>query len=567
MNPVGPIQQIPVHASSEPHFFRAVQSSLTVLFVATQKQIVSSAQNCYDTCHFCVHTIATTVESTVVKVHSLFMNTYAAVFESRYLYSAVTRILSLLVFDKGSHEKLEAARELVASDVNGDYYVEIARFLGDYVSQFLKSAMENGCTMPEEMRAPWLAELLWQKPDGSYTYTFKGQVLKALVCENQELLARYIELGLLPGFANFAKRIQTIQSQNQFALLDLTKELLQVAKEHIQSCDPAFEASSRTVVSEAEAIQNVIETALSIFLPKGAKDLELPVRDSMVKHVGPYLYSVIKTEVLPRLLEVGLEVAKTPYVKTLLLNEGLTLEKINIEREYHPLVPALSNVYPQQKRKELEELLVPCLQVGFNYVMPESNGLLKQAPGILAPSTAITMIEEMPKIHLQDIVRLALEKVAVVLDDGGAWNVRAGKRYFQQSEFRFEHTQEMKLYNDARLQEKTVAEQARLDELVRTTGADPQRLFQLFQSTLCRTNHAVYVAPSDGSESYISSALSRVSSFYGDLTKRVAEVLVQKGSVREFIRQLNQGIANKLLLAEHERVYVLFSECILKMIK
>lgn len=577
MNAIGPIQQSPIHIPHALPSVAAQKGGFLPALAAIQAMGISAATYCWDSVVVTVVDVATTAKAVVGKIHVLFLNMYASALASRPMQTALSRILSLVVFDKESSQKLDAAKARLASDVNGDYYIETARFLGAYISEFLKSASENGTTMPKELRSPWLDDLLWIKPDGSLAYTFKGQLFSVLVTQNTHVFARYIELALLQGFARFSHHIQKVQSQNRFVFLDLVKDLLVEARSHVELCMRATyfpeeqSAFSKAHVQEQESSvsRELVETALRLFLPNGACDIELPVRDSLVPYVGPYLLSRLVGQVFPQLIADGLTLAKTPYVKTLLLNEGLMLEKINIEREYRPLVPALNHAYPAHKFKELVDVLQPCFQVGVDYALPDFTSVLKNelAMGIFAQASAQTMVEEMPKISLQEIVRLSLEKLCLALDEGGVWSVVDGKRTFEPSAFHFEHTQEQKRVNDERLQQKTAAEHARLQHLVQTTGDDPQRLFQLFQSTLFRTNHAVFVPPSSGSKSFLGSALERVASFYGNVTKQAAGVLVHQSNVKEFIQRLNQSIPGKLLLPEHDRMYAVFSRVILKLLK
>lgn len=577
MNAIGPIQHFKVHSLESPPYCLPPKSYFSPALAAMQSIGGSYATYCWDKVVVQVVSIAATVKAVVAKVHVLFLNMYAVALASKPLQSAITQILSLVVFDKESTQKLDAARAKLTSDVNCDYYIETARFLGSYVSQFLKSACENGTTMPVELRSPWLDELLWKKPDGSFAYTFKGQVFSTLVTQNTPLFARYIELALLQGFGRFSQTIQKIQSQNRFAFLDLVKDLLVDARGHLELCQQAAQdpeaqnAFSKAVLQQQEnvLIKDLIDTSCALFLPNGADDIELPIRDSLVPHIGPFLLSLLKSDVFPQLVSDGLKLAKTPYVKTLLVNEGLMLEKINIEREYRPLVPALNHGYPAHKFKELVDILQPCFKVGVNYALPDFNSVLKNdlAMGVFAQASAQTMVEEMPKISLQEIVRLGLEKLCLALDETGVWAHVNGKRTFQPSAFRFEHTQEIKAANDERLKQKTAFEHARLLNLVQTIGDDPQRLYQLFQSTLFRTNHAVFVPPSSASKSLFGSVLERVASFYGNVTKQAAGVLVQQSNVKEFIQSLNQSIPGKLLLPEHDRAYVVFSRVILKLLK
>lgn len=513
-----------------------------------------------------ISNLGSTVHDVCAKVHVLFLHMYANILDSKPMHTLLTRVLTLVVYDKGSTQKLEAARKVLASDVNGEHYAQTARFLGSYVSQYLKSAVEHGTTMPEELKSPWLKELLWKKPDGTLAYTFKGKLFSLLVLENTDLFSLYIELALLGGFERLATHIRSKQNEDTFAVLHLLKDLLFEATGHLRGCL----AKKEEPIAEQEqvVVADTIETLFSLLLPN-IDDLELPLRDSLLPHVRPFLVSLLKTEVFPQLLMDGLALAKTPYVKTLLINEGLMLEKENIEREYRPLVPALNLAYPQHKAKELEQILQPCFQVGLSYALPDFNSILKNdtAVGLLAGAAAEAMIEELPKISLQEVVRLVIEKTLPALNEGGVWGVVDGKRAFQPAAFRFEHSQEVKLANEAQLAQKLSAERVRLEYLRTTTGANPLRLFQLFQSTIFRTNHAIYAQPEQESTSWFGSALTSALTAYSKVTNQVAQVLVQRSSIKEFINKLNLSIPSSLLRPEHERIYAVAAKVILKRLK
>lgn len=543
---MGPIDK-PIHVQRE----RPVFSS-PVHVLATSA--ISAVRYCY-------YQARDTVTSTIRKVHDAALNVYAYVLTTQGVSNAIGRVLSVVAQDSGSQEKLERAQDAVRTDVNGDYYIENARFLGVYVTSFLQSALTNASVMPRHLQAPWLRELVWQKPDATYALKAKGVAFKVLLEQHHELISRHIECALLKGFCAFGERIQRLQSNNRFVFLELVKDLIKEGKDYIEECTKNVQKA----FDERHAIERIIEVAFSLFLPNGHEDLDLPVRQSLAPYVKPILFAMIKDEIMPQVIEEALLIAKTPYVKTLMINEGLELEKINIEREYHPNVPALTTDYPSYKVRELEELLHPAMQVGFSYVMPDAHSLIKQASGVLAPAAAKTMIEELPKIHLQEIVRMGLEKLPLALNETGSWSVVEGRRIFTAGQFLFPHTEEAKLQIDARMAEKTRLELERLNDLVTTTGANPQRLLQVFQSKICRTNHAEYVHPSDSS-GMISGLVNKVASFYGTFTKKAASMLMEQGNVREFIRSLNQGIVTKLRLPEHDRMYLVFSDTILNLL-
>ncbi len=568
MSGLGPIHKLSTYEYLP---FAPQKTFFTPVHVISKQVAVSAFSSLADSFRFTIVSLVDGVKALIAKVHFCFLNTYADVLGSSTMHKAMTSLLSLVVFDKGVEAKLADARTRLLHDVNCDYYLQTAQFFGLYVSQYMKSAFMHAPTMPKELRSEAMTQMLWQKPDGSLTYTFKGQAMLALVSENEELIAKYVELNFLEGISHFAERLHKIQSQNQFAFLDFVKDLIDKAKGHLYECDYARKYPENirpsTLPSDNTLTSDLIEAGLSIFLPKGAKSLVLPIRDSLQDYVGEFVYSLLKTQILPDLLQEGLTLAKTPYVKNLLLSEGLRLEKINIEREFRPSVPLLKTEYPPKKLKELEKTLYNCLYTGFSYLIPDllPTFASQLAPRTLAASGAEAMAEELPLISFQEIVRLIIEKMLVALDEGGQWKGKDGLQYFEHSEFRFEHTAATKLHNEIRLKEKTIFEQQRLLELAETTGADPKRLVQLVQSKAFRTNHAVYEHNTPGN--FVSSFFAPLGSLYSNLTKQVSSVGVSRSGIPDLIQSLNRRIATQLQLPEHERIYTIFVYCVLDLLK
>ncbi len=517
----------------------------------------------------------------VKKIHNFFLSLYATILESKPFELVTRRLLTLFIMDKDSERKLQAAKAAIAWDHNSAYYIETSRFFGKYVTAYLKSAIAHAKTMPDELRMPWMRELIWETPDGALAFTIKGKIFETALHENEELIARYIELNMLKGFERFAEKIHKIQSKNTFAFLDLVKDLLGVADSHLYTLDQAKrhpEHAAEDVplaVQEEEAKNALIKKAMQIFLPNGVEDFDLPIRASFQTRVGDVLYSLIEKRVMPTLIEEGLLIAKTPRIKSMLVYQGLMLEKVNIEAESKPDIPELRTDYPPTRLKELEEVLHGTLYNGFSYAIPDqfSNFVTQIAPQTLASSGALTMAEVLPLISLQEVMRILMEKMLLCLDEGGRWEGKGSLTQFVSSnDFQFEHTLSQKLANDRIRRERTEEELAKTAHLAEIAANDPKRIFQLVQSKVFQRNHAVFVPKEKPQEPNLLATIftpifQPIVNLYDGFSKQAAQWGVEKSGIPDLLTTVNTRMAVDLLDPKHERLFPLFANHVVKLLE
>ncbi len=525
--------------------------------------------------------VLTSCHNLAKKVHDFFLTLYAQILESKPFEIVSKRLLTLFIMDKDSERKLQEAKANIAWDHNSAHYMETARFFGKYVTSYLKSALANAKTMPDELRMPWMRELLWETPEGKLAFTLKGKILETAVLENEELIQRYVELNVLKGCARFAEKIHKIQSDNEFVFLDLVKDLLGVADSHLMRLDQAKRHPEHAVVDEVplaqqeeEAKTALIKKAMEIFLPNGIEDFELPIRASFQTRVADVLYSLLEQRVLPTLIEEGLLIAKTPRVKSMLIYQGLMLEKVNIEVESKPDIPGLRTDYPPTRLKELEEALHGTLYNGFSYAIPDqfSNFVTQVAPRTLASSGAETMAEVLPLISLQEVMRILMEKMLPCLDEGGRWEGKGSLIHFVSSDdFHFEHTLDQKLQNDRIREERTREELAKTALLAETAANDPKRIFQLVQSKVFRRNHAIFVpkekeAPQNLLGTIFQPIVSSIVGVYDGFSKHASQWGVEKSGIPDLLTTVNTRMAKDLLDPKHERIFPLFANHVVKLL-
>ncbi|MBS0636398.1 MAG: hypothetical protein JSS12_02710 [Verrucomicrobia bacterium] len=483
------------------------------------------------------------LHTTTTKVKTVFLNFYASILASDLFRDVTRKVVSLVFFDRGSEQKLTRAREiLMPRDVNREQYLASSKFIASFVGEMLDDMFMHGPNMPRQIRPEWLDELVWQKPDGSFVYTLRGQIAHNLVRENRALIERYIELSLLQIFSRIAERIQTVQSRNVFISLEATQEILAVVTEHLSGCEGQNKPKA---ADSAEDIAQIIRMALELTLPDRGVDIELPIHERLEPYIKSFLFSLLENELLPQLVQEGLIQARSRLVKIQGFNQALTKVKENLSQEYRPEVPPSVSSFPPEKLSRLEDVLNACLTVSFTYLLNDYETILKSDLAVekIAKAGAVAMVEKLPKIMLQEIVRTGLEELPEAL-----------------SNVRFIHTleadQAQKLKQEAKLRD----EENRMVDLIRTTGEDPKRLFQLLQATLFFTNKPVYTPPTERSR------WSGLTALYGKVTQAVAQKMVEYSSIQEFILRINQSASHKLFLAEHDRLYILVAKKVLSLI-
>ncbi len=483
-------------------------------------------------------------------MHTFFLQCYAAILGSNTFNTSALRLLSLVFFDKNSEKKLQDAKDKLAQDPASDYYFEAAKVISEYTIQFLLTAIE-------EMRPfPWMKELIWEKPDGKMAYTILGQTLLTACTKHKILFSRYIELNLIQAFANFAKKIREIDDKRSFVLLDFVKDGLKEAREHLEFCQQEVRGQEKKekddfATREEQLASQVIEGAFNLFFPNGEKDLQLPVRDSLIVYVKRFIYPFAKDSLVPKLVAEAFEFVKHDFVKTRLVREAIEAIKTHVETaKAPPEKPEEVHTQEYPGKKKLQNRFKKSINCSVRYLIPDSlpRLLALSLPDLIAKVATQALIKGVPGRSLQDLVPLAVQRLLSALTEDGKWDdkglqLKGRQVHFTHKQFCFPLPPAPKEHSDKLFKDKLSEEQRRLRELIDTTGDNLDGLVNIIQVALGTKRP------------------KQSTSWWGSLSGFLSQKTVTLAGAPEIIKDLNNALADKMLLPVHDRLIVVLLDC------
>lgn len=553
------------------------------LFCDCFSVFISIPCSLYRTIKVCVVNAITWVvdeaKSLCFRVYALYLDTVDFLVNHPATSDLFQWLVSFVIEDDHSAEKIVEAKKALNEKTRSSVYNETARVLSKYLISYLRHSLDNALVMHATVRPKWVSTLLWQKPDGTLTYSLTGRLLCSFLQKNEAVVERYIELNIIKRISHFADIIQKLQNAKRFAFLDLLRGVIATTgKTHFMELNakaihlaqhPPSEQERAHLEHERGVLQSRImrsfdvigEVFMKLLFPQGEKDIELPVSPMAASYLQTFLFELMKNEAVPAGACKAFTLGTTDYAKSMIMLEGFTLLGKLVDQETHSNVPNNEVHYPHvaELAVALEDTLPEIFDYGDPNFIPTSISEIAQKK--LAGKTSQLMGEKLQTIPLQDLVLLGLDKLLPALNDGGTWVVEEGQKRFQMQPFQFEITLDDKRERERRYQEKTELKKRELKEYVDGIGKTRQGIEQLFQYAIFGANSPLYATPQQNS-----SIWDKIADTYHRLTKQVTSKGLSQIGLVERIGRLNQSLLVKLMLPEHHKLFIEVTQAIFELL-
>lgn len=397
--------------------------------------LIKSANIAAGSISWTVSKIFSGLQGVALRVHDLYHRLSVSFIDASFTPRLFGRVLSLIVTDQRSAEKIAALQDSFKI-TQKPVFTESAKFLSHYAMEYLKFHLEHAVTLDEINRPSWLQAIVSERGGEKRGYTCIGRVLSSYVANNSEMIGRYIELNILGLFSRLAKFVQELESGNQYILHDLVKTSLEKVTNHFYDCSAKAKPESKDVNEKAIALilsedeekariefethffKALSEALITICLPQGGKELELPMRSVLASYLHDTIYNVLKNEVLPDVLEQGFKEFSKASAKHALFIEVIE----SIRRLIYNKVDSQSATHQTDyaDQAKLEDVVQGCM-VGFHYYMNGSKTINYLPQRRLACYFAYKICEKLRHYKLQQFMQDGVEKMLPLLNEGGAW--------------------------------------------------------------------------------------------------------------------------------------------------
>lgn len=513
------------------------------------------------------------------RVYALYLDTVDFLVNHPVTSDLFQWLVSFVIEDNNSAEKIDEAKKALYEKTRTSVYNETAKVLSKYLISYLRHSLDNALTMHATVRPKWVSTLLWQKPDGTLTYSLTGRLLCSFLQKNEGLVERAIELNVVNRISCFADIIRIVQHNKRFAFLDLLRGVIATTgKAHFLELNaraihlaqhPPSEQERAHLEYERGVLQSRImrsfdvigEAFMKLLFPQGEKDIELPLVPMAAPYLQNFLFEMLKKEAVPAVACKGFTLGTTEYAKSMIMLEGFKLLGKLVDQEIHSDVPNNEVHYPHiaELAVALEDTLPEIFDYGDPNFIPTSISEIAQKK--LACKTSQLMGEKLQTIPLQELVLLSLDRLLSALNDGGTWVVEEGQRRFQMQPFQFEITLDDKREKERRYQEKTELKKRELKEYVDGIGKTRQGIEQLFQYAIFGANSPLYATPQQNSSFW-----DKIADTYNRLTKQMTSKGLSQIGLVERIGRLNQSLLVKLMLPEHHKLFIEVTQAIFELL-